>query len=85
LFCAITRGKLLKETNRTAFLQIDQNGRSTHNHQTMGSGTHHPSTMNPDKLPLKFLKPDKSLPEVVWDGGFAIVTVVLNFYFFYFG
>jgi hypothetical protein len=42
--------------------------------------------MKPDKLPPNFSKPDKSPPEVVWDGGFATVTVVLNFSFlFYFG
>jgi hypothetical protein len=51
--------------------------------QTMGSGTHHPSTMKPDKLPPNFSKPDKSPPEVVWDGGFATVTVVLNFSFLF--
>jgi hypothetical protein len=39
--------------------------------------------MKPDKLPPKLSKPDKSPLEVVWDGGFATVTVVLDFSFLF--
>jgi hypothetical protein len=39
--------------------------------------------MKPDKLPLKLFKTGQITPEVVWDGGFATVTVVLIFLFLF--